>query len=269
MGKALLRSPLKWYGGKWHLVSKFVDWIPEHKTYVEVFSGSAALLFAKKQADLDVINDLDDGVTNFFQVLRDPMKAKELHRRLQLTPYTEADFLEARATWRDCADDVERVRRWFVSIRLAYGGLQRSGFGFSRNEGRKGMPSSVSGFVSAVDRIPDVAERLRRVQVMRRDFREIIEMFDMPETFFYLDPPYIHDTRKSKSDYAHEMTDVDHEELVEKLLGMRGKAMLSGYATPIYGPLECAGWVRKDISWKTCMTKRNMDRTETVWIKNW
>ena len=197
------------------------------------------------------------------------MKQKELHRRLRLTPYTESDFLEARATWRDCTEDVERARRWFVSIRLAYGGLQRSGFGFSKNDGRKGMSSSISGFVSAVDRMPEVAERLRRVQVMRRDFRDIIRMFDSPETFFYLDPPYVHATRKTKTDYAHEMADPDHEALVELLLDIRGKAMLSGYADPVYGPLEWAGWERKDIRWKTCMTKKEPERVESVWIKNW
>ncbi len=246
-----------------------MDWIPEHKTYVEVFSGSAALLFAKKQADLDVINDLDDGIYGFFKVLRDPIKAKELYRRLRLTPYTEADFLEARATWRTCEEDVERARLWLVDNRLAYAGLQRSGFGFSKKDGRNGKTSAVGGFLSAIERIPEDAQRLRQVQVMRRDFREIIPMFDKPETFFYLDPPYVHATRKTKTDYAHEMADTDHEDLVELLLGIRGKAMLSGYANPIYGSLEWAGWVRKDIRWKTSMTKKEKNRIESVWRKDW
>jgi hypothetical protein len=67
----------------------------------------------------------------------------------------------------------------------------------------------------------------------------------------------------------HEMADLDHEELVELLLGIRGKAMLSGYADPIYGRLECAGWVRKDTCRKTNITKKDRDRVETVWIKDW
>ena len=84
-----------------------------------------------------------------------------------------------------------------------------------------------------------------RVQIEHDDFRKIIERYDTPETFFYLDPPYVHSTRK-QGEYRYEMTDEDHCQLVDMLLSIKGKAMLSGYQNEIYKKLEKYGWKRLD-----------------------
>lgn len=74
--KPELKPPLKWYGGKQYLASKLVHLIPPHHTYVEVFGGAAALLFAKppELSQIEVLNDIDSGLINFYRVLRDPAK---------------------------------------------------------------------------------------------------------------------------------------------------------------------------------------------------
>ena len=97
-------------------------------------------------------------------------------------------------------------------------------------------------WVRAIDRLSEISARFMRVQIENKDFREIIKQYDRPTTFFYLDPPYVSGTRKSAKVYAHEMADKDHQDLVDLLLNMKGKAMLSGYDTEIYRPLEEAGW---------------------------
>jgi len=215
------------------------------------------------------LNDLDDGVTNFFRVLQDPDKSNELHRKLLVTPYSEREFLDARKTWKTCEDAVEKARLWFINIRQSWGGLLKGGFGYMKSPKKTKSSSVVQPWLSAIDRLPLCSERLRRCQIFNRDFREIISLFDTSNTFFYLDPPYVHSTRKTKSDYQHEMTEDDHIELVERLLELKGKAMLSGYANPIYGALECAGWERVDIDWQTKMSKKDTKRIETLWIKYW
>ncbi len=270
-----LKSPLKRYGGKTPLLNKLLPLVPEHQTYVEVFAGSAALFFAKDVSPVEVINDLDSGIVNFFRVLRDDNKWQELVRLISLTPYSREEFFRFRDTWKETSDDVHKAHRWFITMRMSYSAVGQS-FSYSIREGRKGMAQLVSAYLSAIDRLPEIHERLQTVQVDHEDFRTVIKRYDTPNTFFYLDPPYVHSTRKTTKDYCHEMTDQDHGDLVELLLGLEGKFMLSGYANPIYKPLEKAGWERHDFkvpcnvvacSATNGSGKKKQARTESVWVK--
>ena len=203
--------------------------------------------------------------------------------RVELSPYSRESYLRCRDTYRDCSDAIESAARFFVAATQCYSAIFGSGWGSSINKSARGMSAAVSKYLGRVERLPEVHQRLRTVQVENRDFRYIIEKYDSPDTFFYLDPPYISGTRRSEKVYQHEMTDEDHEELVDLLLGIKGKAMLSAYAHPIYGWLECACWRRYDYeaicrAAANVLSKNNPDkeimrkkmaRTETVWLKNW
>jgi len=122
--------------------------------------------------------------------------------------------------------------------------------------------------------------RLSRVQLDNRDALEVIRYWDSPETFFYIDPPYVADTRKSKKIYNHETTDDHHQKLVSLLLKIRGGVVVSGYKHEIYAPLDEAGWKRYEfeahchipqtriaaISDKNKRRKQTR-RTEVLWVK--
>ncbi len=192
-----LKSPLKWYGGKTKLSKKLLPLVPQHQTYVEVFGGSAALFFAKEVSPLEVINDLHSGLVNFYRVLRDSEKFRKFEYLVNLTPYSREEFSFCKATWRDCTDDVERSYRWFVVIRQSYGAIGGA-FGASIADGRNGASSAVGGYLAAIERLPEIHKRLRGVQIENIDYRQLIEKYDRPGTFFYLDPPYVLSTRKGK-----------------------------------------------------------------------
>ena len=241
-----LKSPLKWYGGKTKLVKKLLPLVPKHQTYVEVFGGSAALFFAKEVSPLEVINDLHSGLVNFYRVLRDPEKFAKFDYLVNLTPFSREEFSFCKDSWRSCEDDVEKAYQWFVVMRQSFGAIGAA-FGNSVTQGNKGMASAVTGFLGAIERLPEIHQRLRGVQIEELDFRKLIKKYDRSGTFFYLDRPYVMSTRRAKA-YEHEMSDEDHEELVDLLLGIDGKAILSGYANPIYAPLERAGWKRYDFN---------------------
>jgi DNA adenine methylase len=83
---------------------------------------------------------------------------------------------------------------------------------------------------------------------------------------FYCDPPYLHETRTSTDDYAHEMTEVDHRELLEVLLACKGKVLHSGYRSPLYDK-ALAGRARHDLPVKsnTASSKAKSGRTECLW----
>jgi len=252
--------------------------IPSHRIYVEVFGGAAHLLFAKSPSPIEVYNDLDRGLVGFFKVLRDPEKAEQLMRLLELTPYSRAEYYEYRDTWETIEDDVERARRWFTVANQSFSAIFGRSWSFNVSASCKGVGRRVSQWQTSIARIQPAVERLRYVQVECRDFRFILKHYDTPETFFYCDPPYVMDTRRGGG-YHHEMCDDDHRNMVDMLLKLEGKAILSGYTHPIYAPLEQMGWSHIEYSvacssiGKTRTSGRQGDgsckndyRTETVWI---
>jgi len=236
-----LRSPVRLAGGKAVLVKRILPLLPPHRTYVEVFGGGANLLLAKHPSPVEVYNDIDSAVVNFFRVLRDPEMSKEFLRKVSLMPYSREEFEFSRKTWRDCEDDVERALRWFVVSRQCFGGDSSGGWGLVVGSSRRGMAERCSSWLSAIELLPQVIERFSRVLIENLDFRRILELYDTEQTLFYCDPPYIHDTRKDFR-YSYEMSDKDHEDLVRILLGINGLAVVSGYEHEIYEPLVEKGW---------------------------
>jgi DNA adenine methylase len=273
-------KPIPWYGGKYELAQKLIPFIPKHHSYIEVFAGGAGVFWAKDRSDMEVLNDLDSGLVNFYRVIRDPVKFKQFRFLVELRPYSRAEYDHCKTTWRDCHDDADRAARWFVVARQSFNAVFGGGWKRDTKRSRRGMCADVSSYLSVVERLPEIHERMMGVQVENRDFRKVLNEYDAPDAFFYLDPPYIRGTRRAPNVYQHEMTDEDHEDMVELLLGLKGKAILSGYAHPIYGPLECAGWKRVDyqVNCRTAVksisesgvdketAKKKMARTETVWL---
>jgi DNA adenine methylase len=256
------------------MVAKILPLFPEHEIYVEPFGGGASLLFAKEPSKVEVYNDLDNGLITLFRVLRDPEKFKRFYHYCIFTPYSREEWRSSR-TWEECKDEVEKAYRWFILVRMSFAGL-RSSWGRTVTTSSRGMAETASSWLSIVEMIPNIHRRLIRVQIEQKDFRQILKDYDTSETFFYCDPPYIPETRKEGC-YTHEMTMADHEELVDILLGLQGKAILSGYAHSIYKPLEEAGWERKDYQTRCTVNgntrtsryipKEQMQRVESVWIK--
>jgi len=274
-----LRSPVPFFGGKRNMVSKLLSYVQPHQIYVEPFGGGATLLLAKDPSPIEVYNDMNSELVNLFRVIRDPEKFKELHRLVSLTPYSREEFYYCRDTLEESKADIERAYKFFIKMRQGFAGTGSS-WGYAVRETYHKMSGVVASYLSAIEQLPAIHQRLFRVQIEHDDFRKIIPRYDTPETFFYLDPPYIPATRKN-GEYKYEMTEEDHKELVELLLKIQGFAMLSGYAHSIYEPLERAGWFRRDFKTacyavaKTrnsglqgegaCLTYQ--PRTETIWVK--
>lgn len=237
-----MQSPVKWFGGKSDMASMIAGMLPDHRIYVEVFGGGASLLFNKPPTAVEVYNDLDSGLVNFFRVLRDTELAPKLYFLASRTPYSREEYLHARDTWRTEHDPVRKAFNWYVTMRMGYGSTMKPGNGWSRSRqtGRT-MAQSNQSWISSNGRLAEAQDRLMQVQIEQQDFRKLITDFDTAETVFYIDPPYVHDTRRGGT-YDHELRDEDHRDLVELLLALRGSAVLSGYATPLYDPLIKAGW---------------------------
>ncbi len=258
--------PLKYFGGKNSMLNNLLSLIPPHKSYVEVFAGGARLLFTKTPSQIEVLNDIEGNLVNFFKVLRDEEKYKKLQELLKKTPYSRDEFYFCRDYLdEENIDDVERARRFFVVIRQSFCACGRD-FGYTKSFKRKLSKT----FYNVIDFFPIFHERIRNVIIENLDFRDCIRRYDTEDTFFYCDPPYVLSTRSGKA-YQYEMTDEDHKELVDILLRIKGMAMISGRKNEIYEELERHGWLRLDFvimnpSYYVPGMKEKKKVTDSVWL---
>lgn len=262
-----IRPLVKWHGGKAYLARRIAALFPKHHTYVEPYGGAASVLLNKEPSEVEVYNDLDFRLTNMFRWLREtPDHFRQL---LTLTPYSENSFIESFIG--DAADDCVTAVAFYVQCRQSFGGRGER-FSFTKHRVRRGMADVVSGWLSSIDEnLPLVIERMRTVQIMNRDALKIIEMFDSPETLFYLDPPYMHETREanSREAYSHEMDESAHVKMLGAISGIKGKFVLSGYPHPHYQTwAERCGWrcIEFDLPNNAASGKTKRRMTECCWM---
>lgn len=225
------RPLLRWHGGKWLLAPWIISEMPKHRVYVEPFGGAGSVLIRKPRCYAEVWNDLDGHVVNLFQVLRSD-KAEKLVEMLQLTPFASEEFFGA---YEPTDDPIERARRLVIRSFMGFGSNgHNKATGFRSNSNRSGT-TPAHDWINYPDSLIACIKRLQGVVVLNRDACEVMAGHDSPETLHYVDPPYIMDTRSDAGkDYAHELTDTDHENLLDFLDGLQGMVMLSGYPHDIY-----------------------------------
>jgi len=241
-----LKSPIRWFGGKGRLASRIAPLLEavEHRVYVEPFGGGASVLLAKCPVEVEVYNDIDHSLYEFFCVLSQPSLFKKFYRRVALLPNSRVLYDKCCEEWEKEEDLIERVAKWFVVARQAYSGHFASGWSSTTVTSRRGMSMSVSQWLSCIENLPGIHARLQRVLFECVDWRKVLKRYDSPETVFYCDPPYVPQTR-SGGEYRFELSLDDHKELTQALLELKGRAALSGYEHDVYEPLLEAGWLLK------------------------
>jgi len=271
-----MRSPIIWFGGKGKFVNHLLPFVKyPHQTYVEVFGGGASLLFAKKPSQFEIYNDIDSGLVNLFRVIRDKKKFKEFERLCYLTPYSREEYAYARKHYETAKTDIERAYMFYLTARMSFSGRFDAGWGFDVC----GTRNHLKSYFNAIELLFEIHQRIIGVQIENNSFEKIFDTCDSEDTLFYLDPPYVHSTRKQIR-YSYEMTDKDHKQLIDIILNIKGSAFISGYQNKIYKKLESNGWIRKDyetVCYVAGKTKasglkgegsllKNQSRTESIWI---
>ena len=263
------RPALRYHGGKKVLSEWIISNLPtDHDSYIESFGGSLAVLLNKPRSRLEICNDLDEDVVNFFRVLRE--REAELIRSIRWTPFAHA---EQKLAYEPTDDPLERARRFYVRSHMTISGpTAQWNSGFRRQKkfsrGRNGysrMKPAALSFMET-EHLYQIAERLRGVTIEEADALEVIQRYDNDRALFYVDPPYVAATRKRWADsaYRHEMTDEQHRKLAEVLHGCKGMVALSGYDGPLYQELF-GDWRRLE---RQARTNGNTAETvtESLWL---
>ena len=268
-----IRAPFPWYGGKAYYAKWIISHFPDHQVYIEPFGGAANVLLRKRPSEVEVFNDLDDRITNFFAVIRDPESLASLERLAYLTPYSRTQFAEL-VEMPEPTEPVERAWWFFVLCRQARGGLGMSKLTpatwSTSLRPRRQMPEGISKYLSAIEGLTDVVERFRHTVIESLPATDIVEKYGKSsDVFFYCDPPYVPKTRSKgqASTYHEEMSFEDHEALLSTLKGCSSRVMVSGYPSELY-ERELSGWSRESIEVKEKLANSGGLREEVIWM-NW
>ena len=298
--------PLKWHGGKSYLARQIIELMPSHTRYCEPFFGGGAVLFARSgEGVAEFVNDLNGDLANFWHVLRTRRLFRQFQWSVENTPVSHDSWNEARKrledgpVWSCELDRIERAVAFFVKYRQS---RQALGTAYCTPTARlrRGMNENVSAWLSAVDGLPEAHDRLQRVEVWNQPAIECIDKLDSPDTLFYLDPPYLHETRASKAAYRFEMSDFDHACLLARLCDpeidrldcfgafvgnrsdsdldelirqyrkpMHGRFLLSGYRSGLYGRVaDLHAWAVEEVEIdnKASSKSTKARKIECVWM---
>jgi DNA adenine methylase len=208
-------GPLPYIGGKNRLATKIISMLPEHTTYVEAFAGGAQVLFHKPPSNVEVLNDLDFDIVNFFRVCQ--WHYEELIRYLRFCLASRTLHGLHVKSDPSTLTDIQRAGRFFYLQKNSFGGLiVKPKFHYGITQRSNYNPA----------RIPEIIEqahqRLQRVQIESLPYEQILKKSDRPTTVFYLDPPYW-----ERKLYKFNFSETDFQNLEGLVQRLHGKFILS------------------------------------------
>jgi DNA adenine methylase len=263
--QTIARPPLRYHGGKFRLAGWITAFFPVHRVYVEPFGGAAGVLLQKPRSAVEVYNDMDQDIVNFFAVLRDPDKCVQLLHALALTPYARDEF---EAAYQPTDDPVEQARRTAIRAHMGFGsaGATKGRTGW-RMSSAPASPDTTRLWVSYPDVLASVAQRLQGVFIENRPALQVMQQHDHRDTLHFVDPPYLSQTRDRAGTpyYRHEMSDEEHVQLLVALKALRGMVVLCGYPSEMFDT-HLTGWTRHTKDSRIAGNRGTKMRQEVVWL---
>ncbi|CAG5017731.1 hypothetical protein DYBT9275_05835 [Dyadobacter sp. CECT 9275] len=217
-----LKTPITYYGGKQKMLRHILPRIPQHKLYVEPFFGGGAVFWAKAPSPVEVVNDISNRLMTFYRVLK--YDFEEIQRLVDETFHSRAQHKESDQFYvsqlQDVTNPVACAWSVWVQSNMSFGSMIGGGFGYDRRG-----TCALKLFNQKNRFTEDYQRRLKRVTIESYDVLKVIKAYDSPETFFYLDPPYVSSDQGPYKGY----TEQDFINLLEACSQMKGKFLLSSY----------------------------------------
>lgn len=198
-----------WQGGKNRLIHTLLPLYPEHRCYVEAFGGMASILLNKPHVETEVYNDRDERLFSLFAVIKyhhEPFD-QELSTLLKSRQLFESYKLQPGLT------EIQQAARFLYCQTLGFGGAgEHFGTGVKCGGGSTRSLEAVRAMAARIH------QRLQTVIIENLDWEDCLTRYDSPDTFFFLDPPYL-----GTVGYAVPFSDRDHQVLADRLRKIKGK----------------------------------------------
>lgn len=212
-----MNSPIKWMGGKYRLKKVIVGMMPQHICYCEPFGGAGWVLFEKNPSEVEVYNDINGELVNFFRVVRD--NTDDFIKAFDYLLISQEMFQKFQALNTRSMTEIDRAVRFYYLLHFSFSALMKN---FLMTPLKK--PPLV--FEKLDQAVKATRTRLINTIIENRDFEEVINSYDRDSTFFYLDPPY-YSLTDYRSQGSKAFTKEDHIRLRDKIAMIKGKFLLS------------------------------------------
>jgi len=255
-----LKTPITYYGGKQGMLKHIRPLIPEHDLYCEPFAGGAAVFFDKEPAKVNVINDLNGELINFYKTVitdLDELRievGKTLHCRNQ---HQHAWYIYNNP---DYFSNVQRAWAVFILSKMGFAGQLSSSFGFDKSEGRhpRKMRWAKEVFTE------DLRDLLEHSTIECDDAFSIMRRYDCLRAWHFIDPPYV---GSDMGHYSGMFNEQSLKELLELCSTLLGKFMLTMYPNDLIKEFtERFGWKIHEIERQVSACKAEHRRRQIEWI---
>src|ERR1700686_2412219 len=116
-----MAGPLSYIGGKNRLAKRVIEIFPKHTTYVEAFAGGAKVFFRKEPSKVEVLNDLDGEIVNFYRVCQ--QHYEELLRYFKFALVSREWFDLLKSPDPQTLADIQRAARHLYLLRNCFASL--------------------------------------------------------------------------------------------------------------------------------------------------
>lgn len=224
--------------------------VPAHKLYTEAFAGGAALFFAKEPSEIEVINDINQNLINFYKILKHDFNA--LKTNIETTLHSRATFDFASLIYDNPLffDNIERAWAVWVKSKMSFASKLDGTFGYDRQS--NGICKKLKGSKELLT--DDLSKRLENTQIECTSAFHIITSRDCEWAFHFVDPPYIN---SDCGHYSDTFNLADFERLLELLTTVKGKFMLTMF------PHEVLSEYINNNGWKVIEVERTISASKT------
>ncbi|MDR2898271.1 MAG: DNA adenine methylase [Spirochaetaceae bacterium] len=249
-----MKTPISYYGGKQSLSSIILGLIPDHRIYCEPFFGGGAIFFAKEPSKVEIINDTNSELINFYEVLKHDFIS--LEREVSISLHSRSVHRQAEVIYAnpDMFDRIKRAWAIWMLANSSYGSKLDGSFGYDRvgTTGKK-LKNKRESFTD------DYAIRLQETQIECCDALRVVRSRDTHDTFFYIDPPYVGSDQGHYDGYSQD----DFDNLLTALEAIQGKFLLSSYRNKKLTEFSKRnGWYTIELKVSCAMTNRNNPRSK-------
>jgi DNA adenine methylase len=220
-----IKTPITYYGGKQKLLPTILSKIPDHNLYCEPFLGGAAIFFGKPKSKVEVINDTNRELMNFYRVCKE--KFLDLQSLVRITLHSRKAHQDANVIYGNphLFSDVQRAWAVWVLSSQSFSAILDGSWGYdiAKRATTRKVNNKREQFTE------ELAIRLQDAQLESADALYVIQSRDSDRAFFYCDPPYFNSDCGHYDGYTIE----DFEALLKCLSKIKGRFLLSSYPSPL------------------------------------